>query len=145
MPSDPQLEPRGLSPREAFDLLAANPQAVLIDVRSTMEHLMVGHPRDCIHIAWMDEPDWEHNPRFVTQVREVLLGGSWADSANDAPAIVLICRSGRRSVEAGRKLLGAGLANVYFVEGGFEGPLDKDHHRSTQSGWRHDGLPWQQC
>jgi rhodanese-related sulfurtransferase len=27
---------------------------------------------------------------------------------------------------------------------GFEGPLDEDHHRGTMSGWRKEGLPWEQ-
>jgi hypothetical protein len=30
------------------------------------------------------------------------------------------------------------------VLGGFEGPLDHDHHRGAVAGWRHDGLPWEQ-
>jgi hypothetical protein len=27
---------------------------------------------------------------------------------------------------------------------GFEGPLDDAHHRGTVSGWRMEGLPWEQ-
>jgi len=137
--------PRGLSPPEAYKLLQNNPQAVLIDIRSTMEHLMIGHPKDSIHIAWLDEPDWAPNPRFVAQVREVLLGGFLGEAEDNPPTVVLICRSGRRSVEAGRALISSGIHNVFHVEGGFEGPLDDTHHRSTIAGWRFDGLPWQQC
>ncbi len=33
-----------IDPRDAHQMVADNPQAYLIDVRSTMEHLMVGHP-----------------------------------------------------------------------------------------------------
>ena len=137
--------PVGLSPKEAYDLLQNNAQAVLIDIRSTMEHLMIGHPRDAIHIAWLDEPDWAPNPRFVIQVREVLLGGFLGAEEGNPPTVVLICRSGRRSIEAGKALTDAGIKNVFHITTGFEGPLDEDHHRSTQSGWRFDGLPWQQC
>jgi len=139
------LKPKDLAPLEAFEMLQKNPQAVLIDIRSTMEHLMIGHPKDAIHIAWLDEPDWTPNPRFVAQVREVLLGGFLGAEEEKPPAVILICRSGRRSIEAGTKLLEAGIPNVYNVATGFEGPLDTDHHRSTSAGWRHDGLPWQQC
>lgn len=138
-------KPEDLTPKEAYEMLQENPQAVLIDIRSTMEHLMIGHPKDAIHIAWLDEPDWTPNPRFVAQVREVLLGGFLGADEEAPPAVILICRSGRRSVEAGTKLLEAGIPNVYNVTTGFEGPLDGDHHRSTLAGWRHDGLPWQQC
>ncbi len=138
-------EPVGVAPTEAYDLLQRNPQAVLIDIRSTMEHLMIGHPRDAIHIPWLDEPDWAPNPRFVAQVREVLLGGFLGSDEEKPPAVILICRSGRRSLEAGRALLDDGIPNVYHVTTGFEGPLDENHHRSTVGGWRFDGLPWQQC
>jgi hypothetical protein len=34
---------------------------------------------------------------------------------------------------------------VYNVLHGFEGELDERHHRGTVAGWRHDGLPWEQC
>jgi rhodanese-related sulfurtransferase len=59
--------------------------------------------------------------------------------------IVLICRSGNRSQEAGETLERSGFERVYNVVHGFEGPLDATHHRSTLSGWRHEGLPWEQC
>ncbi|MDH3453236.1 MAG: rhodanese-like domain-containing protein, partial [Gammaproteobacteria bacterium] len=31
--------------KAAFEMLDSNPSAVLIDVRSDMEYLMVGHPK----------------------------------------------------------------------------------------------------
>jgi hypothetical protein len=34
---------------------------------------------------------------------------------------------------------------VYNVLSGFEGPLNDRHQRNVVSGWRHDGLPWEQC
>lgn len=138
-------DPAPLTPAEAWKLIQENPQVYFIDVRSTMEFLMVGHPAGAIHIPWLDEPDWTPNPRFCAQVREVMLGGLLGADEDDGPSVVLICRSGRRSVEAGRSLITSGFKNVYSVSGGFEGPLDKNHHRSAISGWRFDGLPWQQC
>jgi rhodanese-related sulfurtransferase len=56
----------------------------------------------------------------------------------------LICRSGHRSVDAGLALEQAGFKEVYNVLEGFEGPLDDDHHRGSLSGWRKEGLPWEQ-
>jgi rhodanese-related sulfurtransferase len=58
---------------------------------------------------------------------------------------MLICRSGKRSVEAGNQLIADGMTNVYNVTQGFEGDLDDNHHRSTQGGWRYENLPWEQC
>jgi rhodanese-related sulfurtransferase len=133
-----------LTPEQAWQLLQDNPRSVLIDVRSTMEYLFVGHPKGAIHLAWIDEPDWVVNPHFVTKVRELMLGGVVCDGEGCAP-IVLVCRSGKRSLEAGKVLIGVGFQEVYNVAEGFEGELDEDHHRSTRGGWRFHGLPWEQC
>ena len=63
-----------LNPLEAWELVQSQARAVLIDVRSSMEYLFVGHPAGAVHIAWIDEPDWEINPRFATEVRQLMLG-----------------------------------------------------------------------
>ena len=133
-------EVRGLKPKEAYKFLEAHPNALFVDVRSNMEFLFVGHPAGAIHIPWIDEPDWKVNPHFVTQVRQAILGG-----ATGAAPVLLICRSGVRSLEAGKALIEAGIPDVYNVEEGFEGALDEHHHRSTKGGWRYHGLPWEQC
>jgi rhodanese-related sulfurtransferase len=137
--------PIGLSPQEAFDLLQHNPRAILVDVRSTMEFLFVGHPVGAIHVSWIDEPDWTVNTHFVTEVRKLLLGGAVCEEEGECAPVVLICRSGKRSREAGRALMQSGLTKVYNVTEGFEGELDENHHRSTAGGWRFRGLPWEQC
>ncbi|WGZ96051.1 MAG: hypothetical protein QJT81_08780 [Candidatus Thiothrix putei] len=54
-----------LSPTAAYDLLQTTPNSILIDIRSAMEYLFVGHPVGAVHIAWIDEPDWEINPNFI--------------------------------------------------------------------------------
>lgn len=124
-----------LSPKEAYDFLQANPEAVFIDVRSEMEYMFVGHPRGSILIPWVDGPEWEINPMFVAHVRK-------ASSVNRP--ILLICRSGRRSADAGLALEHAGIQDIYNVEHGFEGDLDDTHHRNSHNGWRFDNLPWAQ-
>ncbi|MDH5377776.1 MAG: rhodanese-like domain-containing protein [Gammaproteobacteria bacterium] len=135
---------KSLTAKEAMALLEKTPSAVLIDVRSSMEFIFVGHPLNAINIPWIDEPDWKVNPNFVKEVRRVMLGGATCTEEGCAP-ILLICRSGRRSMEAGELLVEEGFAEVFNIEGGFEGPLDEKHHRSTVAGWRYDGLPWEQC
>lgn len=124
-----------LTPKEAYDFLQANPEAVFVDVRSEMEYMFVGHPLSSIHIPWVDGPDWEIDPNFVSHVRK-------AASVNRP--VVLICRSGRRSADAGQTLEAAGMSNIYNVDHGFEGDLDDTHHRNSHNGWRFDGLPWAQ-
>ena len=123
-----------LKPKEAHEFLQTNPQAVFVDCRSEMEYLFVGHPVGAQHVAWNDGPDWEINPHFVGQVKKV---------ASMNRPIVLICRSGHRSVMRARARAGR-LQEVYNVLDGFEGPLDDDITAAAISGWRKEGLPWEQ-
>ncbi len=125
-----------LKSQEAWDFLQEHSDAKLIDIRSSMEFLFIGHPTDSIHIAWMEEPDWDINPNFVDDIKKI--------QVNNCP-LVLICRSGNRSEMAGIQLLEAGLENIHHISDGFEGDRDDENHRGTLNGWRHDGLPWEQC
>jgi len=59
--------------------------------------------------------------------------------------VLLICRSGNRSDEAGKLLVDNGFKRVYNIVQGFEGELDDHHQRSRLAGWRFDNLPWEQC
>ena len=136
---------KSLSPAEAWDMVSSTPGAVLIDVRSSMEFLFVGHAQGSVHVPWIDAPAWTVNPDFVTEVRKVMLGGIGLGEHGDDAPVVLICRSGKRSLEAGKLLIGNGFSEVYNVEEGFEGELDEHHHRSTVGGWRYHRLPWEQC
>ena len=134
-----------ISPREAYDLLQKEPAAAFIDVRSDMEYLFIGHPIGAVNIPWIDEPDFVVNPDFEREVRKLILGGVIEYTDHDSVPVILICRSGNRSEEAGNLLISQGFQHVYNVTDGFEGELDDDHHRSTLGGWRFSGLPWEQC
>jgi rhodanese-related sulfurtransferase len=137
--------PGSLTPQQAWQMLEEDPQAILVDIRSTMEYLFVGHPKGAVHVPWIDEPDWTVNPHFETEIRKLLLGGAVCTRENPCAPVILICRSGKRSLEAGKALVAGGLSSVYHVDEGFEGELDEHHHRSTKGGWRFRGLPWEQC
>jgi len=126
-------------------MLQDDSRAVLVDIRSTMEYLFVGHPRGAVHVAWIDEPDWDINPDFTTAIRKLMLGGLVCAKDDGCAPVILICRSGKRSREAGRALIEAGVRNVLHVDEGFEGDLDEEHHRGTLGGWRFHDLPWEQC
>lgn len=126
-----------LTPRQTLDFLKANPESLFIDCRSDAEYFFVGHAIGSMHVAWYDAPDWERNPDFEADVRKL------AGHAMDRP-VVLICRSGKRSVEAAEALEQAGFQRVYNVLHGFEGDLDPGRRRGLINGWRFDGLPWEQ-
>ncbi len=138
-------EVKTLLPQEAWQLMQDEPRAVLIDVRSDMEFLFVGHPVGAIHIPWIDYPDWKLNENFVTEVRKLVLGGICHESQTSGAPVLLICRSGKRSLEAGNMLIKEGFCDVYNIAEGFEGELDENHHRGSLGGWRFHGLPWAQC
>lgn len=117
-------------------MLNEQPDAILLDVRSTVEFTHVGRPVGAVHVVWQEAPGWVVNPDFVDQVGERV-------SDLNAP-ILLLCRSGQRSLQAAEALESAGYSNLTNIEEGFEGGLDDDKHRNTLGGWRFHGLPWEQ-
>ena len=125
-----------LNPRQAWDLLQQNTDAVLVDVRTKVEHAFVGHPLGASHIAWKEAPDWQVNPKFVAEVEKLV-------PDKNAP-VLLLCRSGQRSLDAAKALEEAGFRRLINIVDGFEGPLDQHKHRGNLGGWRFSGLPWEQ-
>ena len=110
---------------------------LFVDVRMEIESLYVGRPPGVVNIPWYEYPDLQPNPaRFVRQVKE--------EAGNTTRTVLLICRSGKRSVEAGQVLETAGFSDVVNILHGFEGELDEHFKRSTLNGWRFAGLPWEQ-
>ena len=127
-----------LTPLQTWDLLQARGDALFVDVRMEIEYLYVGHPPGVVHVPWYEYPEMQAHPRaFVDQVRREAGG-------DPSRPVVLICRSGKRTVEAGHALEAAGFNEVVNVLHGFEGELDEHFQRGRLNGWRHDGLPWEQ-
>ena len=125
-----------LTPRQSWELLQNNPDAVLIDVRTAIEHSFVGHPPKAVHIAWKEFPGMQLNTRFIDQVNQT--------APNKQTPVLLLCRSGQRSVDAAKALEKEGYQHLINILEGFEGPLDEEKHRNTLGGWRFHGLPWEQ-
>lgn len=128
---------KNLLPTQAWALLQARPDTLFVDVRMEIEYLYVGHPPGVVHVPWYEYPDMVPQPEhFVEQVRR--------EAGDLDRPVLLICRSGKRTVDAGLALEGAGFTDVAHVVHGFEGELDEQFHRGTLNGWRHDRLPWEQ-
>ena len=127
-----------LTPLQTADYLRANSHALFVDVRMEIEYLYVGHPPGVVHVPWYEYPEMQAHPQaFIDQVlREA--GG------DPSRPVVLICRSGKRTVEAAHALEAAGFEEVVNVLHGFEGELDEHFQRGRLTGWRFDGLPWEQ-
>jgi sulfur dioxygenase len=63
--------------------------------------------------------------------------------AAEGKKLVLLCRSGVRSVAAAQRAQQLGL-EAYNILEGFEGDPDANAHRGLLGGWRQRGLPWRQ-
>ena len=109
-------------------------QAILVDVRSTAELEWVGFVPGSVHIAWKQWPGMVANNNFD----EALLAAVPQDRK-----VVLLCRSGVRSIAAAQRATALGL-QAYNILEGFEGNPDALAHRGQLGGWRFHGLPWRQ-
>lgn len=108
-------------------------EAVLVDVRTDAEREWVGFVPGAVPVAWKQWPGMVMNPDFDAQVRQAAGGMK----------IVLLCRSGVRSIAAARRATELGL-EAYNILEGFEGDPDAHAHRGQSGGWRQRGLPWRQ-
>lgn len=133
-----------VSPQDTWDALAADANAVLVDVRTTPEWVFVGTPdlgvieKEAINLSWKLFPTMETNPNFEAQ-----LSASLPTTGKDTP-IYFICRSGGRSLDAAITMTQRGYTQCYNVAGGFEGEPDDAQHRGTKTGWKAADLPWAQ-
>jgi rhodanese-related sulfurtransferase len=129
-----------LRPLLAYQLLEDDPNAVLIDVRTTPEWQFVGVPsldalgKTPLFLSWQVYPEMRPNASFVESVTQ--------RGVDPKQPILLLCRSGQRSRAAAIALTAAGYAKAYNVAEGFEGNLDDNGHRGVTSGWKKAGLPW---
>ncbi|WP_457596130.1 rhodanese-like domain-containing protein [Hydrogenimonas sp.] len=128
--------------KEAMEMVQKE-GAILVDVRDPVEFLYAGHAagavnipvffvrvdlpplstrekvaaferkeKKAIHVKKTYRPMMDENPKFVEEVKK-LTGGNL-----DRP-LVIMCRSGERSVYAANKLAKNGFENVYNLEGGY--------------------------
>ena len=109
-------------------------QAVLVDVRSDAERAWVGDVPGSRPVVWKQWPGMAMNPDFDEQLRAAVPAGQ---------KVVLLCRSGVRSIAAAQRATELGL-EAYNILEGFEGDLDAQGHRGQRGGWRFHGLPWRQ-
>ena len=108
--------------------------AVLVDVRSDAEREWVGYVPGAMAVAWKQWPGMAMNPDFDAQLRAAVPPGA---------KVVLLCRSGVRSVVAAQRATALGLMAYNILEG-FEGGPDDHAQRGHLGGWRWQGLPWRQ-
>lgn len=135
-----------VTPDEAWDGLAKDGNAVLVDCRTAFEWESIGIPdlsdmdRDVLLVEWRTGPNMEINPDFQGQL-ELAIGERQPDN------IYFVCRSGQRSNEAAsyyQEILSRnGQAGTCVnVAEGFEGNPNADGIRGQINGWQARGLSW---
>ncbi len=109
-------------------------EAVLVDVRTDAERAWVGFVPGAVAVAWKQWPGMAMNPDFDAQLQAAVPAGK---------KVLLLCRSGVRSVAAAMRATELGLL-AYNILDGFEGDPDDHAQRGRRGGWRFNGLPWRQ-
>lgn len=122
-----------LSPQLAYEWMQAG-LAVLIDVRTDAEREWVGFVPGAVALAWKQWPGMALNPQFDEALKTAVPAGG---------KVVMLCRSGVRSIAAAKRATELGL-EAYNILEGFEGDPDAEAHRGARGGWRYHGLPWRQ-
>ena len=129
-----------ITSKQAWEILAENPNAVLVDLRTQAEWAFIGVPdlrsidRRTVFVPWQMFPRMQPNPEFAQQIE--------AAGVKPDNTVLFICRSGNRSKSAAIAMTAKGYQRCFNVSDGFEGNLDGNRHRGTQGGWKVAGLPW---
>ncbi|MBD3892333.1 MAG: MBL fold metallo-hydrolase [Hydrogenophaga sp.] len=109
-------------------------QALLVDVRTDAEREWVGSVPGAQALPWKTWPGMVPNPAFDEGLRQAGAAGK---------KLLLLCRSGVRSIAGAKRATELGL-QAYNILEGFEGDLDASAQRGHSGGWRYHGLPWRQ-
>lgn len=124
-----------VSPLTAFERWQSG-EAVLVDIRTDAEREWVGFVPGAAVIAWKQWPGMVVNSNFDAQIRALA-------EAGEGRPLMMLCRSGVRSIASAKRATELGLVAYNILEG-FEGDPNPEAKRSTGGGWKFRGLPWRQ-
>ena len=113
---------------------AQSGHAMLIDIRTEAERDWVGFVPGVPFVPWKVWPGMAVSTAYDDQLRAAAPAGS---------CVLLLCRSGIRSIAAAKRATELGFTAYNILEG-FEGDPDGQAHRGLRGGWRFHGLPWRQ-
>jgi rhodanese-related sulfurtransferase len=123
-----------ITPTEAWEILQATEDAVLVDVRTTAELDFVGRVPGAIEIPLKNYPGMTPNLDFVGQVKAAV---------KPDQVVLFLCRSGVRSMAAAQLLTDEGYPRALNILEGIEGDKNELVQRRV-NGWKMAGLPWSQ-
>ena len=131
-----------ISPREAWEQLKHDADAVLVDVRTPPEWAFSGEPnlsalgKEPLRISWKLFPTYTLNDRFIASLKEA--------GVKPNVQVLFLCRTGGRSLDAAIAATAEGFSRCYNITDGFDGAPNEHRQRGTVSGWKALGLPWAQ-
>lgn len=131
------------TPTEAWEALAQNKKAELVDVRTHAEWVFSGMPnleslgKSVKAISWKFYPNFDLNPQFLEQLEAMV--------PDKTTPLYFLCKTGGRSTDAAMAATAAGYSECYNVAWGFEGDSNQFHQRGSKNGWKAAQLPWQQA
>ncbi len=125
-----------ISPQQAHDWWQSG-EAALIDIRTHAERAWVGFIPNVPAIEFKIWPGMAINPDYESQLQAAMQGKPKGSK------VMLLCRSGIRSIPAAQRAQALGF-EAYNILEGFEGDPDAHARRNTIGGWRALGLPWAQ-
>jgi len=127
-----------LTPKEAFEVLQANSDAILVDVRTKAELELVGRIPGALNVEWAFYPGMVANEHFAEQLAAEL---GKLNAGKDS-VLIFLCRTGGRSNNAAVVASSLGYTQAYNTLEGFEGEANAGRQRTLINGWKHAGLPW---
>jgi rhodanese-related sulfurtransferase len=122
-----------ISPALAWQWMQAG-EGLLVDVRTDAEREWVGFVPGALALAWKQWPGMAMNAEFDAGLISAVPAGF---------KVLMLCRSGVRSIAAAQRATELGL-QAYNILEGFEGDPDALGQRNQIAGWRQRGLPWRQ-
>ncbi len=130
-------------PEEAWQAIARDPAAQLVDVRSAPEWQFIGMPdlaalgKKVIALSWRHYPQFAINGDFCSALQNVI-------PDKEAP-IYFLCKTGGRSSEAATAMAQQGYTKCYNILNGFEGDQNMEGQRGKTNGWKASRMPWRQA
>jgi rhodanese-related sulfurtransferase len=127
------MEVFNISSEKVKNFLETNPNSIILDVRTEEEWNGVGKPdaeslnSKTFFISLLLGPDRQKNENFIKDFLQKKI------SKKDN--ILVICRSGVRSMAAAKLLQQEGYKNLVNISDGFEG------NPATGEGWKKSNLP----
>jgi rhodanese-related sulfurtransferase len=124
-----------VTPQDAYHAWQGG-NAVLVDIRTDCEREWVGFVPGAAVVAWKQWPGLVMNANYDAQIKAL-------SEASERRPLVMLCRSGIRSIASAKRATELGIVAYNILEG-LEGDANADGHRATHGGWKFRGLPWRQ-